>query len=604
MIICSLILFIVQCSSPSIDETASDSSKTQLPRVLIITSGIGSENPQLAQGIIVAMQTFNKLGATVRLESRDILHNYQELSKYSILIISTFPGYHDGDRKYSLSYMSDEELHNLVLYVENGGVLISGENVGRNYNDGTDRIIVFPQLNPENWELADCYGVTLSEKNLTGFNLEGEIPGYFDWDISHSFLSGEDRELWTLTPDSFTTDNHQVLGYWRKDQDSMVAVVESKFGRGKSILLASSGFLHPSNDGGGWSEEQIGKFYTYVIDSYKRENDIVVGINPWPMGYDYAFCVSLNASGELDQYERVFRMLDERKIQPGIFVNGSVGEEIKSMLINSGYPLASSGYGYIRHTDLKYPQAVEDILLNENYWDRNFTGFRFPYTNPGYWSLLALGEHDYLFESSIGADNLDFFHGSIVPYNLVISNEGFYRSTDILEIAPTYHDDYYFLNAIKGGREPDSNLLDKNIKVYRKYLSNYWEYAVKPYKGLMVYLGHPAYVGFNDSTLTALSGLIDQVQDDNTWMTSLDEVAEFRKGLGKLSFYVEGDVKRQKIVVDAPEYLVLEDVCLNFPMDIKNAEAKKGKARIKKTPGGSQLIFEASNRQSVTVEFE
>jgi len=322
------------------------------------------------------------------------------------------------------------------------------------------------------------------------------------------------------------------------------------------------------------------------------------------MGYDYAFCVSLNASGELDQYERVFRMLDERKIQPGIFVNGSVGEEIKSMLINSGYPLASSGYGYIRHTDLKYPQAVEDILLNENYWDRNFTGFRFPYTNPGYWSLLALGEHDYLFESSIGADNLDFFHGSIVPYNLVISNEGFYRSTDILEIAPTYHDDYYFLNAIKGGREPDSNLLDKNIKVYRKYLSNYWEYAVKPYNGLMVYLGHPAYVGFNDSTLTALSGLIDQVQDDNTWMTSLDEVAEFRKGLGKLSFYVEGDVKRQKIVVDAPEYLVLEDVCLNFPMDIKNAEAKKGKARIKKTPGGSQLIFEASNRQSVTVEFE
>ncbi|NTV84396.1 MAG: hypothetical protein HGA23_08875, partial [Bacteroidales bacterium] len=462
LIICSLLLFIIQCSSPAVDEAPVDSQSVQLPRVLIITSGISNENSQLAQGIVVAVQSFNKMGATVRLEPRDILFDYGELKKYSILIMSTFPGYHDADRKYSLSYLSDEELHNLALFVENGGVLISGENVGRNYNDGTDRIIVFSQLNPDNWEMAKCYGVNLSEKNMTGFGLKGNIPGYFDYDIPGSLLSWEDHELWTLTPDSFLSDNHKILGYWQSGQDSMVAVVENRFGRGKSILLASSGFLHPSNDGGFWSEEQIDKFYRYVIDSYNSDNGINVSLNPWPLAHDYAFCVSLNAEGRIDQYERVFRMLREKKIQPVIFVNGLVDKEIKTMLIKEEYPMASSGFGYINHTDLQYPQAVEDILLNENFWDRDFTGFRFPFTNPGYWSLLALDEHAYKYESSIGADNLDFFHGSIVPYNLVITNEGFYRSTDILEIAPTYHDDYYFLDVIKENHTPDSNQLGKN----------------------------------------------------------------------------------------------------------------------------------------------
>jgi peptidoglycan/xylan/chitin deacetylase (PgdA/CDA1 family) len=604
LIICSLLLFIIQCSPPHVDETAADAPGVQLPRVLIITTGISNDNSQLAQGIVVAIQSFNKMGATVRLEPRDILYDYQELKKYSILIISTFPGYHDADRKYSLSYMSDEELHNLALFVENGGVLISGENVGRNYTDGTDRVILFSPLNPDNWELSKCYGVTLSEKNLTGFNLEGNIPGYFQWDIPRTLLSGEDRELWTLTPDSFISENSKILGYWKKGHDSLIAVVESRYGKGKSILLASSGFLHPSNDGGFWSEVQIDQFYKYVIDSYNKENGIAVSLNPWPLAHDYAFCVSLNAEGEMDQYKRVLNMLSEKNINPTVFVNGSVGGEIKSMLIKGGYTLASSGFGYINHSDLKYPQAVEDILLNEHFWDRDFTGFRFPFTIPGYWSLLALDEHDYTFESSIGADNLDFFHGSIVPYNLVITDEGFYRSTDILEIGPTYHDDYYFLDIIKEGRTADSSQLDKNIRVYGKYLGNFWNYAVKPYKGLMVYLGHPKYVGYNDSTLTTLENLISEVQKDNTWITTLNDVAGFRKDLGTLQFFVAEQNMGPQIVIKAPENVVLKDVCLNFTGKVKKASAKKGTIKIINNSQGSQLVFDAFNGQSLSVQFD
>jgi hypothetical protein len=604
IIIISLLILLLQCSSPGKQEADEVISGAQLPRVLIITTGLSEENSKLAQGIVLSIQSLTKMGAIVRLEPRDILFDYRKLSSYNFLILSTFPGYHDADRKYSLSYMSDEELHNLALFVENGGVLISGDNVGRNYTDGTDRIMVFQHLKPENWELSNCFGVTLSEKNLTGYGLEGNITGFLQWDVSRSLFSGGGREFWTLVPETFISDNYKILGYWKKGQDSIGGLVENKYGKGKSYLLPSSGLLHPGNDGGFWSEEQISGFYGYVLDNYYRENLIRTRLNPWPFGHDYAFCVSLNAIGEKENYERVFKMLDEKKIRPTIFVNGSVGEDIRPMLKKSGYPLASSGYGYVSHTELLYPQAVEDILLNENFWSTDFRGFRFPFTNPANWSILALGEHDYSYESSIGADNLDFFHGSIIPYNLVVTNDGFYRSTDILEIAPSYHDDYYFLNSLKDGNDPDSSLLAKEILVYRKYLGNFWDYAVKPYCGLMVYLGHPAYTGFSDSTLTSLSGLIDQVLMDNTWITTLDEVAEFRKGLGMLHFYIRQDGKKQQVFIKAPENQILKDVCLNFEGRINSASAKQGKAKIINQENGSRLVFDAFDGQSLTIRME
>jgi hypothetical protein len=603
-IICCVLILMSGCHSPAGRETADSSAKAMLPRVLMITTGLSEDNSQLAQGIVVAMQSFNKYGATVRLEPRDVLFDYKELAKYNILILSTFPGYHDADRKYSLSCLSDEELQNISLFVKSGGTLISGENVGRNYNDGTDRIILFQHLNPENWELSKCFGVTLTEKNMSGYSLEGNIRGFLQWDISRSLFSRDDHELWTLVPESYLPGNVKVLAYWKKGQDSTGAVIENKFGKGRSILLASSGLLHPRNDGGLCSEDQIDNFYRYVIDSYNKENDIEAVLNPWPDGFNYAFCVSLNAEGEKEQYERVFTMLDRKKVIPTLFVKGSVNGDIKSMIKSSRAHLASSGQNYLNHAELSYPPAVEDILMNEISWGTDFNGFRFPFTSLSLWSILALDKHGYSYESSIGADNLDFFHGSIIPYNLVITLDGYFQSTEILEIAPSYHDDYYFLGALQDTQEPDSNLLEKEIAIYKKYLDNFWNHGVKPYNGLMVYLGHPAFVGHNDSTLTALVSLVDEIQADNTWVTTLDEVAAFRKGLGEMQFLISSDNNIKRIEVIAPDNSSLSGVCLKFNRKIKSYSVLKGEIKMIEVMGGSQLIFDAFNGQSMTVILE
>ena len=138
-----LSLLFAQCGEPVKNSKIDLALNKQLPRVLFITTGISDDDGQLAQGVVVAVQSFNKKGAIVRLEPRDILYDFEELIKYNIVILSTFPGYHDADRKYSLSYMSDEELLNLTRFVQQGGVFISGDNVGRNFPDGTDRKIEY-----------------------------------------------------------------------------------------------------------------------------------------------------------------------------------------------------------------------------------------------------------------------------------------------------------------------------------------------------------------------------------------------------------------------------------------------------------------------------
>ena len=162
------IALFVQCSTDLKFDNDPDTKGRMLPRALFITTGSGQNNVELEQGVVVAVQSFNKRGVPVRLETRDVLYHPEKLREYNILILSTFPGYHDADRKYSLTYMDDVQLENLNRFVQQGGVLIAGDNLGRNFYDGTDRIVKFGKLAPENWVLSATFGVRLSEKNMSG----------------------------------------------------------------------------------------------------------------------------------------------------------------------------------------------------------------------------------------------------------------------------------------------------------------------------------------------------------------------------------------------------------------------------------------------------
>lgn len=594
-------MFISQCSAPYQEEAVNFVKGTPLPRVLFITSGISGNDVQLPPGLVIAVQAFNKKGAVVRLESREILFELDKLCQFNIIILSTFPGYHDADRQYSLTYMSDFELDNLKNFVGRGGVIVAGDNVGRNFPDGTDRIVAYGSLTPENWTLSECYGLILSEKNMTGYYSEGEIEGYSEWYLNNAALRGDYAELWTLVSDSIYSDDLEVLGYWNNGKDSVPALIQNKYKKGAAYLLASSAYLHPANEGGHWSLKQIESFYGYVLDEYNRLNGIQVSLNPWPSGHKQAFCVTLNSAGSPEHYERVFSALKNAGIEPTVFVNAMADEEIKTFLKSRECNLQSSGYAYLNYKSMEYPRSLSDVLLNESHWDIDFKGFRFPYTNVSFWGLMALKERGYLFESSIGANNLDFIHGSVHPYNIVISHHRFFISTDILEIAPSYHDDYYFLKDVHEENGPDPFIQDKQILVYSKYLKNYWNHAVKPYHGLMVFLGHPLYTGYNEETMVPLLRLVDIVKKDDAWITTIEEVAEFKKNMAELCFYVEKDNGAQYIRVVAENNAKAHRVCLNVAGNIEDASAISGEVIISEKADSTLLIFDAFNGQMISI---
>lgn len=588
-----------QCSDEK--ENSRDFKKTsyQLPKVLIITSGSIEGNGKLAEGIIVAIQSFSRKGAVVKLETRDILNDCESLKNYNILILSSAIAYHDADRQYSLAFMSDYEIDNIKTFVENGGVLIAGDHVGRNKIDGTDRITLYQNLTPENWGLADCFGVALVERNMKDFGIEGEIGE----NLSGVFKQKSKNDLWTLVIDSVYSKNLTELAWWKNNGEKYPALIQNNYRNGMSFLLPSSYLLHPANDGGLWSAVQIQSFYDFVLDEFNEKHNCKISLNIWPNAFDYAFCVSLNASGNISEYERVCKLLDENGIIPTFFVHGETNFEIKEFLTSSDYNIQSNGFGNINYQGTTYPLMKRDILKNRNAWNVDFTGFRFPYTRPYFWGLMALNELKYKYESSIGADNINFFNGSVFPYNIPISNDKYYKMTDILEISPIYHDDYYFYEGIvKPGTYQTSQQL-KDVQLFEKYLLNYWEYAVKPYHGLMVFMGHPMYVAHNDTTLVPLQRLIAKVKTDNTWITGLDEVADYWNNLSSLSFNIDEDKNKLIIEVAGPENVKVENLTINISHKPNKIRLKSGNYTLLDKGSEYQIVFNAMDKQQLILNF-
>ena len=103
LFVLTIISFLLSQCTAKVGEQSGENKTTnvKLPRVLFITSGISDQNPVLEKGAVIAVQSSNKRGVPVRFEARDVLYDLKKLNEYEIMVLSTFPGYHDADRNHA-----------------------------------------------------------------------------------------------------------------------------------------------------------------------------------------------------------------------------------------------------------------------------------------------------------------------------------------------------------------------------------------------------------------------------------------------------------------------------------------------------------------------
>ena len=591
-------LFVAGCGQNKLRKIAIPQDAQPLPKALFITTGVNfnREDPSLPPAIVLAVQELSKNGIPVKLADRNILYHKDKLTNYQILILLTAKDIHDADREFSLSYMTDKELENIKDFVRNGGFLISGDNLGRNTYEGDDRILEGGTLNPGNYALSEVYGMILNEVNIKNFAVSGrKIP------FKHFEKPGYDDDFWMATGIKAISDKLDTLAVWHNGTAIYPAVTRNKYGNGVSYWVGLSGWLVPANDGGESSIAQIEKFYDWVAQDYYKQKALPVQRNLWPGAHQAAFAVSFNIADTLPPYKFVIEKLKQQQIKPTFFVSGTVKKEIRDFLKNQKVDLASSGYAYANYTSLDFADATQDILQNEAVWQEKFTGFRFPFTTPGYKGMLALQQNDYTYDSSISANHLDFILGSIVPYNLVLAGQDYYQTTDIFEVAPTYHDDYFFIGKLKTGDYKTPKQLHKDVLRYGQYLQDYWQYAVKPNKGLMLVLAHPDLTGHNEQTFSALQKMIDTVKSQNVWLTSLPSVVRYFKDNERVSLFVKNDEKQTLIYVKAEPDVRIKNYAVRLDFKPEKAVASTGTAEIKQVDDVYYVVFDAMAGQKIVI---
>lgn len=570
-----------------------------MPKVLFMTSGIDEGSGYIAEGVTVAIQTFCKKGIFVWLDNRDVILEPEILSEYSVIVMPTSVGYNDGDRKYSLTFLSDFEMENIKNWVNNGGILITEENIGRNHSDGTDRVDANGELNESNWKFSELFGFKMKEIDMNGFALEETSEKIWNAGIKEK----SDENEWMLIPTDITSGKIKILGEWIRDNEKIPAITCNEFGKGKAYFFTTTYILHPSNAGGVSSIEQIENFYDYVIKTSGLSNKFEVEINPWPSAYTTAFCAGFNSAGNPDQYRRLNDFLKTENLHATLFADSSVNtEELDIIKGNKDFNIQSGLFSGKDISESNYSEAVQEIVMNEQHFGNKFSGLRFPFQKTNFWGLIYADEKGYKYESSVGIDHLTGYEGSVFPYNIPVSQNSFYKTLNMLEISPANgRDENYFPGSIndKDYTEEDQRT---DAQLFSRYLLDFYEFVTGKYNGLIVYSGSPGFTAFSEITLQPLKKLVDTLRTNNCWITGFDEVTSFRNSLKNLTVGISESGNEINLTVRLPKDAEIKG--LTFRMKSKPAEVKTtGSNNVKEIKGLYYLITDVKDGDTIKLEF-
>ena len=568
-----------------------------LPKVLFLTTGADEGRGTVSDGIVVALEAFNRLGTTVRLENREVLLQPDILAAFDIMIVPTIKGYHDKPQDYSLTYMSDIELKNIALWVKNGGTLVTDVNIGRNTLEGEDRFIKDKILNVNNWELGRCFGVALKEINTDNLAIRET-----DLDIwHHDIMKPKNKEIWRLIAVK-KAPRVRVLAKWENTTVNYPAITLNNYGKGNSFLLPTFYVLHPLSDGGLSTKKEIYAFYKYVYETALGNRKYPMQFLPWKNGHTSVYCQTFDDGGNAEEYDRIFNFIEKNQLPTVFFVTPHIDKNIAEKIKKQAY-ISIQGHSY-NHPDfrkLDYFKTISEFLMNRQYWNKKFKGFRFPYVSNSFWGMYLLDKLDFEYETSIAANNLDFIRGSVVPYNIPVFNDEFYATLDLLEISQIYRSDWYFYKKILDNDPytPEEQKQDANN--FETYLFEYYNKVVKPVNGVMVYLGHPMYSGKSETTLRPLQKFIDYLKENNVWIASLNEVAARWNKLEKMNVKIEENGHQVTLTVDL-QGQTIED--LTIKLSAKPVEVTyNGNYHLTNIDGDEYLIIDLENSNTIYLRF-
>jgi len=568
----------------------------QLPKVLYLTTGDGNGQGTISDGVVLASQSFNKLGVFVRLENKSVLLQPEVLKQYQIIIAPTIPSYHDLPLPEALTFLSDDEMGNLSEWVKNGGTLVAGENIGRNTPDKKDRLTEKGILDKTTWQLSQCFGVELKEIESGNFSLQADEKGIWK-DIDKPFI----KSPWRLVPVKVS----KTVEVWMIQENRNVtypALVVNKYGSGNAVLLPTFRLLHPESDGGISTENEINRFYKRIVDLSCGKRRYPVYISPWKNAHTTAYCQTFDDGGTPEQYQRIIRFINDNNLPTVFFVTPHIRPDVQSMLKNEKL-ISLQGHSF-NHPDfrkLDFDQTQSEFLLNRNYWHKKFTGFRFPYVSNSFWGMYLLDRLGFKYETSIAANNLEFIRGSVVPYNVPVFKDDFFTSLNLLEISQIYRSDWYFYQKVLDENIDYNTVLQKkDAKRFKEYLFRYFDEVVKPNNGVMVFLGHPMYSNISEVTLQPLQEFIDYIKIQNVWITSANTVAERWNKLKSLEVSVNEN--NSQVTLNIKSNFQIDGLSFKLPEKPEEVIFRKPYQLIKRD-NIYYLIVDIEKNEKITLSF-